>query len=100
MGSLASPLHLFRMKKTFLWFALTGAAVAGALTAYAYHYNGHRYAERLDDSVYLILCPPSIFLMATENGSIPAQVLIATVVVALNGLLYGTVALMLRKLFT
>jgi FtsH-binding integral membrane protein len=87
------------MRKIFLRFALLGSAVAAALTEYAYYSNLHRDAPRLDDSVYLIMCPPSMFLMLTERASVPAQMLIVTVVVVLNGLLYGTVALVLRNLF-
>jgi FtsH-binding integral membrane protein len=86
------------MRKIFLRFALLGSAVAAALTEYAYYSNLHRNAPRLGDSVYIIMCPPSIFLMLTERASVPAQMLIVTVVVILNGLLYGTVALVLRDL--
>jgi hypothetical protein len=88
------------MKKTFLRFSLIGVAVAGILVQYAYFSNHHRDAPRLDDYVYLLTCPPSIFLMATENASAPGQVFIILLVVVLNGLLYGTVAMVFRSLLT
>ena len=87
------------MKKTFLWFSLVGMALAGILVRYAYYSNYHRNAPRLDDYAYLVICPPSIFLMATENASTSGQVLIISLVVILNGLLYGMVAFVFRRLF-
>jgi hypothetical protein len=80
------------MKKRILWFALLGMAVAAALAAYAYYSNQHRGGPKIDESVYLVMCPPSIFLMLTESASVSGQVLIVAVVVVLNGLLYGAVA--------
>jgi hypothetical protein len=88
------------MKKTFLRFSLIGMTVAGILVWYAYFSNRHQDAPRLGDLAYLIACPPSICLMATENASAPVQVFIVSVVIALNGLLYGAVALSLRSLVT
>jgi hypothetical protein len=88
------------MRKTFLRSALIGMAVALSLTRYAYYSNLHQDAPRLSDLVYLLLCPPSIGLMATENASVPGQAFIVTVVVVLNGVLYGAIGLGLRKLFT
>jgi hypothetical protein len=38
--------------------------------------------------------------MATENASAPGQVFIISLVVVLNGLLYGTVAMVFRSLLT
>jgi hypothetical protein len=55
-------------------------AVALSLTRYAYYSNLHQDAPRLSDLVYLLLCPPSIGLMATENASVPGQAFIVTVV--------------------
>ncbi len=97
---LAVRLHLSLMEKTFLRFAPIGMAVAAALTGYSYYSNLHRNALPLGEFVYLLLCPPSFFLMATENASLPGQIFIVTVVVLLNGCLYGTVALILGNLFT
>ena len=88
------------MKKTFLWFSLVGMAVAGILVQYAYYSNHHRDAPRLDDYAYLVICPPSILLMATESGSTSGQVLGISLVVILNGLLYGIVAMVCRRLLT
>jgi hypothetical protein len=88
------------MEKTFLRFGPIGMAVAAALTGYAYYANLHRNASQLSESVYFIMCPPSFFLMLTENASAPGQIFIVTVVVLLNGCLYGTVALILSKVFS
>ena len=88
----------FLYEKTFLWFSLVGMAVAGILVQYAYYSNHHRDAPRLDDYAYLAICPPSILLMATESGSTSGQVLGISLVVILNGLLYGMVAMVFRRL--
>jgi hypothetical protein len=93
------PLHSSGMEKTFLRFVPIGMAVAAALTGYAYYANIHRNAPQLGDLVYMVLCPPSLFLMSTENASVPAQIFIVTVVVLLNGCLYGTVAVIGRNVF-
>ena len=85
------------MKKIFLGFASLGLLVALALTAYAYYSNLHQDAPHLDFRVYLALCPSSIFLMLTERASLPTQVYIITVVAIVNGCLYGTGALLLRR---
>lgn len=97
---LALPLHLSLMEKTFLRSAPIGIGVAAALTGYSYYSNLHQDALQLGKLVYLLLCPPSFFLMLTENASLLGQILIVTVVVFLNGCLYGTVALILGNLFT
>jgi hypothetical protein len=88
------------MKKTFLRFSLVGVAVAGILVQYAYFSNHHRNAPQMGDYAYLLTCPPSIFLMATENASTAGQVFIISVVIVLNGLLYGTVGMVFRSLLT
>jgi hypothetical protein len=80
-----------------VWFSLVGMAVAGILVRYAYYSNHHRDVPRLDEYVYLVACPPSIFLMLTENTSAPGQVFIISIVVVLNGLLYGSVAMGFRR---
>jgi len=96
---LAVPLHLSLEEKTFLRFAPIGIAVAAALTGYSYYSGLHRNALQPSELVYLLLCPPSFFLMLTENASLPGQILIVTVVVLLNGCQHGTVALILGNLF-
>jgi hypothetical protein len=88
------------MKKAFLRFSLIGMAVAGILVWFAYFSNHHESAPRLGDLAYIVACPPSIFLMATENASTAAQAFIVSVVIAVNGLLYGAVALLIRRLVT
>lgn len=87
------------MNKTDRLGALVGIAVAGLLTSYAYYFNSHRDAPRIDDLVYLVLFPPSIGLMATENASVLGQVFIIAVVVAANGGFYALVTAILRGLF-
>jgi hypothetical protein len=88
------------MKKTFVGFSLVGMAVAGVLVKYAYYSNHHEDVPRLNEYVYLVTCPPSIFLMLTENASAPGQVFIISLVVVLNGMLYGTVAMGFRRKLT
>ena len=78
--------------------ALIGMAVAALLTAYAYYSNSHRGSPRIDELVYLVLFPPSIGLMATENASPLSQAFIVTVVVAANGGFYALVAAVLREM--
>jgi len=78
------------MKKTFLRFSLIGVAVAGILVQYAYFSNHHRNAPQMGDYAYLLTCPPSA----------PGQAFIIFLVVVLNGLLYGTVAMVFRSVLT
>jgi putative effector of murein hydrolase LrgA (UPF0299 family) len=87
------------MEKTFLRVAPIGMAVAAVLVGYVYYSNLHRNAPRLGEFLYLMLCPPSVLLMLTENASFAGQIFIVTVVVLLNGCLYGAVALILHNLF-
>jgi hypothetical protein len=88
------------MKKIDLLFVLIGMAVAGLLTWYAHYSNSHSEAARLNDFVYLLLFPPSIGLMVTENATVVGQVLIVSIVVAANGALYGLVSIAFRKMFS
>lgn len=73
--------------------------VAGLLTWYAYFSNSHREATKLSEWVYLVLFPPSIGLMVTENATVAGQVIIVSIVVAANGVLYGLVSLITRNVF-
>ncbi len=58
----------------------------------------HLDAPRLDAYVYLIASPSSILLVATENASALKQVFIIALVVGINGVFYGTVAIIFRSL--
>jgi hypothetical protein len=77
-----------------------GVAVGVFLTWYAYYSNSHREATRINEFVYLLLFPPSIGLMVTENASLAGQVIIVFIVVVANGLLYGLASAGIRKIFS
>ena len=85
------------MKRIDGLFALLGAAIGGFLTWYAYYCNSHVEAKRVSELAYLILFPPSVGLMVTENASPLGQVTIVFMVVAANAALYGSVSIILRK---
>jgi hypothetical protein len=87
------------MRKIAGLFVVIGIAIGGFLTWYAYYSNSHREAARINEFVYLLLFPPSIGLMVTENATVPGQVIIVSIVVAANGALYGVVYLALREMF-
>jgi hypothetical protein len=87
------------MRKIDGLFVLIGIAIGGFLTWYAYYCNSHREAARINEFVYLLLFPPSIGLMVTENATVPGQVLIVSIVVAANGALYGLLSVAFRKIF-
>jgi hypothetical protein len=80
-------------------FALVGLTVAGLLTWYAYYSSSHREAKKISELVYLVLFPPSIGLMVTENATVAGQVIIVSIVVAANGVLYGLVSMIARNVF-
>jgi uncharacterized membrane protein YgaE (UPF0421/DUF939 family) len=80
-------------------FVVIGMAIGGFLAWYAYYSNSHREATRINEFVYLLLFPPSIGLMVTENATVPGQVIIVSIVVLANGALYGLVYLVLREMF-
>jgi hypothetical protein len=81
-------------------FVLIGITVAAFLTWYAYYSNSHREVTRINELVYLVLFPPSIGLMVTENASEWGQAVIVSVVVAANGALYGLLSVACRKMFS
>jgi len=87
------------MRKIDRLFVLSGLAVAGFLTWYAYYSNSHREATKINELVYLLLFPPSIGLMVTESATLIGQVIIVSIVVAANGALYGLVSVVVRKMF-
>jgi hypothetical protein len=87
------------MKRIDCLFAVIGIVVAGFLTWYAYYSNSHREAARISELIYILLFPPSIGLMVTENASAASQALIISVVVAANGAIYGLGSMIARKIF-
>ena len=80
-------------------FAGIGVIVAGFLTWHAYYSNLHREIKHIDELFYIVLFPPSIGLMVTENASRWDQVFIVLVVVLANGALYGIVSILVREIF-
>jgi len=90
---------VYGMKKIDQLFALVGIAVGAFLTWYGYYSNSHRAVTRINEFIYLLLFPPSIGLMVTENASLSGQVIIVFIVVAANGFLYGLASAAVRKIF-
>jgi len=88
------------MKRIDKFFVLVGIAVGAFLSWYAYYSNSHREVTSINEYVYLVLFPPSIGLMATENASSSGQVFIVLTVVAANGFLYGLASTAIRKIFS
>jgi hypothetical protein len=87
------------MRRVDVFFAVLGVAIGGFLTVYAYYSNSHSAAARISETVYLTLFPPSIGLMATENAATLGQVVIVSILVSLNGVLYGCVSALVGTLF-
>ena len=88
------------MRKIDSLFVATGIAIGGFLTWYAYYCNSHRDATRINEFLYLLLFPPSIGLMVTENATVLGQAIVVSIVIAANGALYGLVSVALRKIFS
>ncbi len=88
------------MRKIDGLFVAIGIVIGGFLTWYAYYCNSHREATRISEFLYVLLFPPSIGLMFTENATVLEQTFIVSMVIAANGLLYGTVAVALREMFS
>jgi putative effector of murein hydrolase LrgA (UPF0299 family) len=72
--------------------------VATLLTWNAYYSNSHPATTKISESVFLILFPPSVGLMATENASKPEQIMIVVLLVIGNGGLYWLISFLVRKL--
>lgn len=87
------------MKKIDAFIGLFGLFVGGLLTAYAYYSNSHSGAPRISETIYLIFFPPSIGLMVTENASVLGQVVIVSILVGLNAVLYGCISIVVRTIF-
>jgi hypothetical protein len=87
------------MHKTDRLAALLGIVVGLALTFYAYYSNSHPQAPKVADWVYLLLFPPSIGLMATENASTFGRAIIIAGVAAANGGYFALLSAILRGLF-
>jgi FtsH-binding integral membrane protein len=86
------------MKKIDWLLAGIGLAVASFLTWHAYHANAHRDVAQINEYIYIVLFPPSLGLMATENASKAGQVFIVLTVVSANGFLYCLVAKAVRHM--
>jgi hypothetical protein len=86
------------MLKTFLSFGLIGILVAAGLTAYSYHINRTPGLALMSPAMLLIMCPPSIFLVATEHASVSGQVFIIALTLVANGVIYGVGAMLARRL--
>jgi hypothetical protein len=88
------------LRKFDLIAAAIGVAVASLLTWSAYYSNSHGGRGKISESVFLVLFPSSLGLMATENASVLGQVTIVLIVVAVNGVLYGLVSVVWRAIFS
>jgi hypothetical protein len=78
--------------------ALIGIFVGAVLTAYAYYSNSHQSAPKINELVFLVLFPPSIGLMGTENASPLSEAFIVAVVVLSNGGFYALVTAVFREM--
>jgi hypothetical protein len=78
-----------RRRFPFLCAAL-GFGVALVLTAFAYYVNSHGITYRLE-TVYLVLAPTSLILMATEHASPWAQAMVVLIFALSNSMLYAIV---------
>jgi hypothetical protein len=99
-GQQLAKIRSHDIKKIDQLFVLIGLAVASFLTWYAYYSNSHREAVRISEVVYLLLFPSSIGLMVTENATSMGQTIIVSIVVAVNGALYGSTSVLVRKIFS
>jgi hypothetical protein len=87
------------MRKFDVIAAAIGVVVASLLTWSAYYSNSHGGEGKISESVFLLLFPSSLGLMATENASVVEQATIVSIVVAINGIIYGSVSFALRAMF-
>jgi len=75
-------------------FGVVGAAlgfgVALVLTALAYYVNSHGITYRLD-TLYLVLAPTSVILMATEHATPSAQAMVVLIFAISNSMLYAII---------
>ncbi len=85
-----------RMDKMDRLAFLVGVVIAGLLTWIAYH--SHSGPTRARDLVYLLLFPPSVGYMATDNATRIDRVFIVIFALTSNGLLYWLALRLLRKL--
>ena len=76
-------------------FGVVGAAlgfcVALVLAALAYYLNSHGSIYNLD-TLYLVLAPTSLILMATEHASPSAEAMIVLIFALSNSILYAIVS--------
>jgi hypothetical protein len=76
-------------------FGMVGAAlgfcVALVLAALAYYLNSHRIIYHLD-TLYLVLAPTSLILMATEHATPSAQAMVVLIFALSNSVLYAIVS--------
>jgi hypothetical protein len=73
-------------------FGMVGAAlgfcIALILAALAYYLNSHGIVYHLD-TLYLVLAPTSLVLMATEHATPSAQAMVVLIFALSNSVLYG-----------
>ena len=91
-------LKIRKVRKIDLLMATIGIVIGSLLTSYTYYANSHQAAPRLDDWIYLVLFPPSLGLMTTENASSFHQAIIISAVIVENGLLYGLASAGIRRI--
>jgi hypothetical protein len=81
--------------KFFRRFAIAGFAMTVALCAYTFYCNARPHCS-INETLFLILCPPSIGAFAMMDiTSVAAEIVAWLFVSLLNGALYGLGGLML-----
>jgi len=70
--------------------AALGFGIALVLTALAYYVNSHGITYPLK-TLYLVLAPTSIILMATEHATPSAQAMVVLIFALSNSMLYAIV---------
>lgn len=86
------------MSKMPMWFAVVGFGAALILVFYAFFSTANPSAPQLDPLVYIILCPPSLGLMATEHLHTLGRIVVSVFIVLANSCVYGAVGLGLELL--
>ena len=75
-----------------------GILVAIILTLASYYSNSHPGSTKISDTVFVILFPPSVGLMVTENAGRTEQIMVVVLLVIANGGLYWLISVLVRKL--
>ncbi len=82
----------------FRRFAITGLAIGLILGAYTFYHNLTNHGF-IDETIYVVLCPPSAGAMALENAGIIGGIAGWLFISILNGGLYGLLGLVLDYMF-